>query len=225
MQTSINSKKEIKTCCKKFEKTLLVVPLSLLHAKQLLIELLFENQLTNANQLLRFMLANYIHIRCVNLYRPVIGRVRASIQRQVFLRLDKIGPAGLKKCSRPIFNDQDQNVKSKASLQPADRRKLTALVLMGFILFATFCSEPWVAFNTSVPINKYDVFSLKRMFNVLARRRSSVQWDDNIYRRRTSMLLKCGVANGAHCTTQPIVLNNIYGNTFLTGVYLQLSIH
>ena len=43
----------------------------------------------------------------------------------------------MKVWSCPISNEQDQNVKLKASLQQADRKKLTASVFMAFVLIAT----------------------------------------------------------------------------------------
>ena len=57
----------------------------------------------------------------------------------------------------------------KASLQQADRRKLTASMLMGFVLIAKLCLKPWVAFTTSVPAKSCVLLSLKRRFNVVAR--------------------------------------------------------
>ena len=59
MQNSIQSRKEIKTFWKKVKKILLVVQLSFLHAKQLLMKLLFESLQTFANLLLGIMPANY----------------------------------------------------------------------------------------------------------------------------------------------------------------------
>ena len=86
--------------------------------------------------------------------------------------LDKTRPAALKIWSCPISNEQDQNVKLKASLQQADKRKLAASVLMGFVLIATLRLKPWVAFTTSVPIKSCVPLSLKKIFNVVARRES-----------------------------------------------------
>ena len=88
--------------------------------------------------------------------------------------LDKTRPAALKIWSRHISNEQDQNVKLKASLQQANRRKLTASVLLGFVLIATLCLKPWVAFTTSVPVKSCVLLSLKRIFNVVAKRESSM---------------------------------------------------
>ena len=83
-------------------------------------------------------------------------------------------PAALKIRSSLISKEQDQNVKLKASLQQADRRKLTASVLMGFVFIATLCSKPWVAFATSVPVKSCVLLSLKRKINAVARRESSM---------------------------------------------------
>ena len=100
-------------------------------------------------------------------------RVGISIQKRVDSHLDKTRPAVLKLWSCPIANEQDQNVKLKASLQQADRRKLSASVLMGFVLFATLYLKPWVAFTTFVPAKSCVLLSLKRIFNVVATRESS----------------------------------------------------
>ena len=223
MQSSIHSRKEIKTFWKKFEKMLLVVHLSFSHGKQLLMKLLFENQQTYANFLLGLTLTNYTPTRCVNPCRPVFIRIGISIQKRVDSYLDKTRPVALKIWSCLISNEQDQNVKLKASLQQADRRKLTASVLMGFILIATLSLKPWVAFTTSVPVKSCVLLSLKRKFNVVARGESSMHWDDTIYKRKVSRFLKCGSSNGGDCKKQPILLNSISENTFLTGVHLQLS--
>ena len=87
--------------------------------------------------MLGLTLSNYIPTRCVNPCRKVFIRVGISIQKRVDSYVDKTRPAALKTWSCLIFNEQDQNVKLKASVQQADRRKLTASVLMGFVLFAT----------------------------------------------------------------------------------------
>ena len=117
--------------------------------KQLLMKLLFESLQIYANLLLGLMPTNYIPTRCVNPCLPVFIRVGISIHRRVDLRFHKIRPAALKFWSCPFSNQQDQIVKQKASLQQADRRKLTSSVLMGFFLIATLCLKPWVAFTTS----------------------------------------------------------------------------
>ena len=59
-----------------------VVYLSFSHGKQLLMELLFENQQTYANLLLGLMLANYTPTRFVNPCRPVFIRVEISFRNE-----------------------------------------------------------------------------------------------------------------------------------------------
>ena len=183
-----------KKILKKFKKLLLVLHLSFLHEKQFLMKLLFENQQTYANLLLGLTLANYTLNRCVNASRHVFMRVEISIQTRVDLHLNKTGAAALNLWSCPIFKKEDQIVELKPSLQQADRRKVIALVLIGFFLTATLCLNPWVVFTTSIPVKKYVFFSLKRLFNVVPRRDSSMHWDDAIYKRKASRLLKCGSA-------------------------------
>ena len=71
-------------------------------------------------------------------------RVGISIQKRVDSYLDKTRPAALRIWSRPISKEQDQNVKVKASLQQADRKKLTASVLTCFVLIAILYLKPWL---------------------------------------------------------------------------------
>ena len=73
-----------------------------------------------------------------------------------------------------ISNEQGQIVKLKASLQQANRRKLTASVLMGFVFIATLSLKPWLAFTSSAPVKSCVLLSLMRIFNVVARRESSM---------------------------------------------------
>ena len=120
--------------------------------QQLLMKLLFECLQTFANLLLGLWQANHIPIRCVNSCLPVFIRVWISIQKRVDSDLDKTRPAALTIWSCPISNEQDHIVKLKASLQHADSSKLTASVLMGFVIIATLCLKPWVAFTTSAPV-------------------------------------------------------------------------
>ena len=172
MQNSIHSRKEIRTSWKKIEKMLLVVQISFWHAKHLLMKLLLESLQTFANLLLRLMPANYIPIRCVKPCLPVFIHVGISIQKQVASHLDKIRPVALTiwSWSCPISSEQDQNVKLKASLQQADRKELTASVLIGFVFIATLCLKPWVALTTSALVKSCVELSLKKIFNVVTRR-------------------------------------------------------
>ena len=137
------------------------------------------------------MPANYTPTRCAKQCPLVFIRVGFSIQKRVGSYLDKRRPAALKIWSCLISNVQDQNVKLGASLQQADRRKLTASVLMGFVLIATLCLKPWVAHIISVPVKSCVFLSLKRTFNVVAKKESSMHWDDIIYKGKASWLLKC----------------------------------
>ena len=54
------------------------------------------------------------------------------------------------------------------------RRKLTASLLMGFVFIATLCLKTWLPFTTAVPVKSCVPLSLKRIFNVVARREKSM---------------------------------------------------
>ena len=83
----------------------------------------------------------------------VLIPVGISIQRQAHSHLAKTRLTAWKIWSCPIFKEQDQKVKLKAFIKQADKRKLTVLVLVVFILIATLCWEQWVASS---------IFSLSR---------------------------------------------------------------
>ena len=97
-----------------------MVHLSFLHAKQLLMKLLFESLQTYANLLLEVMTANYIPTRCVNPCPPVFIRIGIANQKRVDSHLDRTRLAALKIWSYPISNKQEQNVKLKTSLQQTE---------------------------------------------------------------------------------------------------------
>ena len=191
--------------------------------KAVVFEAFFGSLQTYANLLLGLTLADYIPTRCVNPCLPVLIRVGIWTQKRVDSHLDKTRPVALKIWSCLIFNEQDLIVKLRASTLQADRRKLAASVLMGFVPIAILCLKPWVVFITSVLVKKYVLLFLKRIFNVAASRESSMHWDESIYRRKVSMVLKSGSANSGDCTKKLILLHNISQYTFLAGVHLQLS--
>ena len=146
-------------------------------------KLFSESLQTYANLLSGLMPANYSPTRCVNQCPLVFTRVGISIQETVYSRPDKTRPVALKIWSCLFFNEQDLIVKMRASLLQADRRKLTASVLMGFVLIAILCLMQWVAFTTSIPVKSCVPLSLKRIFNVAARRENSMNLDEAIYTR------------------------------------------
>ena len=111
------------------------------------------------------MPTNYTPTQCANPCPPVFIRVGISIQKPVDSHLDKTKPVALKIWSCLIFNEQDLIVKLRASTLQADRRKLIASVLMGFVLIATLCLKQWDAFNTFVPVKSCAHLSLKKISN------------------------------------------------------------
>ena len=214
MQNSIHSWKEIKTFWRNFQNMLLVVNLSLLHAKQLLMKLLFGSLQTHANLMLEVMPANKIPYRFVNQCPAIFIRDGISIQKPVDSYLDKTRPVSQKMWSCFIFNERDLIVQLRASTLQADRRQLTASVLMGFVLIAILCLKQWVAFITSVLVKSCVLLSLKRFFNAVAGRESWMRWDDTICKKKASSILKCEVwmvetvQNNQNCwTTYPRTLS------------------
>ena len=138
--------------------------------KQSLTKPSFGNRLICANELLVTMRVICIPTHCVNLCQQDFTRVGMLIQRPAVLYRDRTRPAALKLWSNPIFNEQDQNVKLKSSIQQADRRKLTDSVLMGFALIATLSLKLWDALISFDPVRKYVSLSLKKISNAVLKR-------------------------------------------------------
>ena len=139
-------------------------------------KVLSESLQTYANLSLGLMPANYTRTRCVNPCPPVFIRVGISIQKPVDSHLDKTRPVALKIWSCLIFNVEDLIVKLRASTLQADRRKLIASVLMGFVLITILCLKQWVAFITFVPVKccvhlsrRYQTGSRRRLLDELRR--------------------------------------------------------
>ena len=120
-----------------------------------------------------------------------------------------------------IFNVQDLIVKLRASTQQADRRKLIASVLMGFILVAILCLKQWVAFTTFVPVKSSTHLSLKEISNVAVGKENSMNCDEAIYRRKVSLSLKCGNVSAGDFTRQPLMLSYISETISPTDGHLQ----
>ena len=80
---------------------------------------------------------------------------------------------------------------------------------MDFVLFPTLCLKPWVAFTTFASVKSCVLLSLKSIFYLVAKRESSMHWDDTIYKRKASRSLELGSANGGDSTKQSILLINM----------------
>ena len=198
-----------------------VVHLWFLHVKQLLMKPLSESLQTYPNLLLGLMPASYFPTRCVNLFRPIFIQVGISIQKRVDSHLDNTRHVALKICSSLIFNEQDLIVKRSASQLQADRRKLTASVLMGYVLIAILRLKQWVVFVTFVPVKSSTHLSLKKISNVAVGEENSINWYEAIYRRKVSLLLKCGNVSGGDFTRQPLILNYLSERLSPTDEHLQ----
>ena len=141
MQNSIDTLRQVKTFWRKLEKKLLVVFSSFLHAMWLLVKLLFDNLMTNANQLLRLTLANLVLIRCVEPRPSVCKRVGISIHRQVDSQLNQTIPVALK-ITPFLFSKNKTRWQNRELPYNRRTRKRTASVLVVFTPIATLYSKP-----------------------------------------------------------------------------------
>ena len=159
------------------------------------------------------MPANYTPTRCVNPCPQVFISVGKSIQNPVDPYLDKTRPVALELWSCLIFNVQDL---MRASTLQADRRKLTASVLMDFVLNATLCLKQWLAFTTFLPVKSSAHLSLKKISNVAVGKENSMIWDEDVYRRKLLLSLKGGNGSDGDFARQPLMLNYVSERFSLT---------
>ena len=165
-------------------------PSIVLHAKQLLMKLLSGSLQLYASLLLGLTLANYIPTRCVNPCLPVLIRIGIWTQKRVNSHLDKTRPVALKIWSCLIFDEQDLIVKLRAFTLQADRRKLTAWVLMRFVPIAILCLKQWVAFTTFVTVKSSAHLSLKKISNVAVGKENSMKWDEGFVQEKGFTVIK-----------------------------------
>ena len=170
--TSTDEEKQLQ---EKNENSLLVVHLSFLHTKQLVLELLSESLQTYANLSLGLMKAKYTPTRCINSCPLASRRVGIWIRKPVDLQFERRRPVALKKWSWLTFNEKNLFVKSRASALQADKRKLTASVLMGFVLIVMLCLRQWIAFTTFGPVKRCVHLLAKKLSNVTVRLKELVE--------------------------------------------------
>ena len=167
-------RRQTKSYWRKFENMLLVDHLFFLHVKQSMKKPSFGNRRIYAKLLTGLMLVNYIHIRCVNPCRPVFRGVGISIQKPAYSHLNKTKYTALKFLSCPFSTNNTRFLKLKASIQKADKRKMTASVLMALVRIAKLPIKPCVAFTTFFPVEKCVHHFVKRISNVAVIRESSM---------------------------------------------------
>ena len=167
------------------------------------------------------MPANYTPTRYENPSSPVFIRVGISIQKPVDSHLDETRPVALKIRSCLFFNVHDLIVKLRTSTLQADKRKLIASVLMGFVLIATLCLKQWDAFTISVPVKSYANLSVTKISNEAVGEDNSMNGKEAIYRRKVSLSLKCGNVIGGDLTRLPVLLNYISERISLTDDHSQ----
>ena len=142
IQNSIHSPKEIKTLWKKNREDVVGGPSIVFTRKAVVDETFIRKSANICKSIVGIDEANNIPTRCINPCLPVFIPIGISIQKRLDSHLDRTRAAALKIWSCPNSNEQDTKVKLKACLQQADRRKLLASVLMGFVLIATLCLKP-----------------------------------------------------------------------------------
>ena len=122
------------------------------------------------------------------------------------------------------FQRRRPQSKMKETIKQADRRKLTASMLLGFVLIAALCLKPWVVLTTFFLVKKRGHPSLKSLSNVVVKKERLINWDDDtVYKKKASRSIECGCSKNRDCRRQALVSKNMSQKTFFTGIHLKLS--
>ena len=162
-------------------------PFTVFYAKQLFMKLLErENQQIRTSHLWGLMQTNNIHIRRINLCPPIFIGIGISVQKQVESYLVTSRPVTLN--FKNVFLTFFQRTRPDCEIEnfntPGRQKKYDSFSGDGFsnglILIATLSLRLWVALITFGPVIKFDHFSQKRKFKVVAKWESSMNWDEAI---------------------------------------------
>ena len=137
LNQSMESEKDL---LDKMQKDIVGGPLFVFTRKTAVDETLFESQQRHDNQLLRLMLANYTHIRCLITFPLVFIRVGISIQRQVDSQLHKAKPVALKKWSHP-FSASKTRLQNRELLYNKETSKKDCFGVGGFCSYSNNAFE------------------------------------------------------------------------------------
>ena len=174
LQNSTHSRKEIKTLWKKIRKDVVDGP-SIVFTRKAVIDETFIRKSANifkatvaidASQLYPYSMCQLMPTGLYKRWDFDSETTRFTPRQNKTRSVDNIVMS--------YFQRTRPNVKLKASFQQTDIRKLTASVFMGFVIIATLYLKPCVAFTTSVPVKSCVFLSLKKIFNVVARKASSM---------------------------------------------------
>ena len=104
------------------------------------------------------------------------------------------------------------------------QKKIDCVSVDGFCSHCTTVFEAMGCFQDFGPWQEvHPSLSLRRIFNVVLRKERSMNWDEAIYEKKTTLLLKCRSVKEGDCTRQAVMSKNISENTCLTDVHLQLT--
>ena len=94
---------------------------------------------------------------------------------------------------------------------------------MVFVLIAPACLKQSGASPTFVPVKNFVRLSLKKIWNTVAKKESSINSGEDTYKRKAWLSLKCGSVSGGYCTRQLLMLDKKLEQFYLIGVHWQIT--
>ena len=91
----------------------------------------------------------------------------------------------------------------------------------GFFLYFNTVFDEMCCFYHFVSIKKYVHLYLKKIFNTVVRKESSLSWEEVTHKKKVSLSLICGGVSGGDCTKQTLMLNYISVKISRTSHHLQ----
>ena len=165
---------------------------------------------------------NCVPTQCVNLCHQDFTLFGIFIRIPIDLYRDR-RPAALKIWSCLFFfNEQEQNVKLKASMQQADNKN-GCFSVDGVFLLATLSLKLWDPFITFAPVNKCVPSLTEADIQRGPKRRTGCVETDFYKTKRLHCYWNMGVWV-VETTKQALESKNIWGKSFRTDVHLQNTI-
>ena len=174
MQNSIHSRKEIKTFSKKFERRLLAVQLSFFTRKAVVDET-FIRKSANICKSIVGMDASQLYPYSMSHPLPTGLSARWDLTSETARFTPRQNMTrSFGNMIMSYFQTTRPECEIESFFTTGRQKKIDCFSVDGFFLIVRLCLKPWVAFATPVLVRSCVPLSLKKIFNVVARRESSM---------------------------------------------------
>ena len=129
-------------------------------------------------------------------------------------KLEPINREHFRTCSCLIFNHSSQNALLKTVIQPGNRKWLSVLMWMNFVLIATQYPKPWAVISIFAHVTNLEQASRRRKCREELEKENIMSWEENIWETKDTILLKSGSLTGVNVLKKGKMSEITWGRTF-----------